>query len=61
MTRKANPVIRGGVVCGIWERKGDDLTVTWLDGSAPPTKAIEQEADRLAAILDKDLRLTLAP
>lgn len=60
MTRKANPVIRGGVVCGTWERKGDALTVTWLDESAPPTRAIEQEADRLATILDKDLRLTIA-
>ena len=60
MTRKANPVIRGGVVCGTWERRGDDLTVTWRDGSAPPTPGFEQEADRLAAILDKDLRLTLA-
>ncbi|HET7193746.1 MAG TPA: crosslink repair DNA glycosylase YcaQ family protein [Nocardioides sp.] len=60
MTRKANPVIRGGVVRGTWVRKGDELTVTWLDASAPPTQVIEQEADRLAAILDQDLRLTLA-
>ena len=59
MTRKANPVIRAGVVCGTWTRKGDALTVTWLDESAPPTKAIEQEADRLAALLDQNLRLTL--
>ena len=61
MTRKANPVIRAGVVCGTWARKGDALTVTWLDVSAPPTEAIEQEADRLATILDEDLRLTIAP
>jgi len=60
MTRKANPVIRGGVVCGTWERKGHDLTVTWLDGSASPGEAIEQEVERLAAILEKDLRLRLA-
>ena len=60
MTRKANPVIRAGVVCGTWVRKGDELTVTWLDGSAPPTQAIEREADRLADILDQDLRLTRA-
>ena len=31
VTRKANPVIVGGVVCGTWARKGDELTVTWLD------------------------------
>ncbi|HET8961226.1 DNA glycosylase AlkZ-like family protein [Nocardioides sp.] len=61
MTRKANPVILGGVVCGTWARKGDEVTVTWLDGQAPPAKAIEQEADRLAAILDRDLRLTRVP
>ncbi len=30
MTRKANPVIVGGVVSGTWARKGDELTVTWL-------------------------------
>ena len=59
ITRKANPVIRGGVVCATWARKGDALTVTWRDESAPPTQAIEQEAERLATLLDQDLRLTL--
>ena len=28
VTRKANPVIVGGVVCGTWARKGDELTVS---------------------------------
>jgi hypothetical protein len=30
VTRKANLVVRGGVVCGTWTRKGDDVAVTWL-------------------------------
>jgi hypothetical protein len=57
MTRKANPVIVGGVVCGTWARKGDDLTVTWLDARPRPTAAVEREAERLAGLLDADLRL----
>lgn len=60
MTRKANPVIVGGVVCGTWARKGDELTVTWLDEKPPPRDAIERQVDRLADLLDADLRLTLA-
>jgi Protein of unknown function (DUF1006). len=59
MTRKANPVIVGGVVCGTWARKGRELTVTWLDERRPPAKAIEQEARRLADLLGLDLNLHL--
>ena len=55
MTRKANPVIRGGVVCGTWARKGDEVIVTWLDRRQPSTDAIEREVDRLAAILGREL------
>ncbi|PUA79920.1 DNA glycosylase AlkZ-like family protein [Nocardioides currus] len=59
MTRKANPVLRGGVVCGTWSRKGDDLAVRWLDARKAPDRAIREEAARLGAILGRDLRLTL--
>jgi hypothetical protein len=59
VTRKANPLIAGGVVCGTWARKGDDLTVSWLDERQRPDKAIVQEAARLAAILGRDLHLRL--
>ena len=59
MTRKANPVIVGGVVCGTWARKSDELTVTWLDERARPDDAIEREASRLTALFGVDLRLTL--
>ncbi len=59
MTRKANPVILGGVVCGTWARKGDELTVTWLDERPRPDEAIERESGRLADLLGRDLRLSL--
>ena len=65
MTRKANPVIVGGVVCGTWAvKKGkqnerNEIAVTWLDERQPPQQAIEEEAQRLAAILGDDLRLIL--
>ena len=59
MTRKANPVIVGGVVCGTWARKGDELTVTWLDERQRPDEPIEQEAARLAGFLGRDLHVRL--
>jgi hypothetical protein len=59
VTRKANLVIVGGVVCGTWARKGDELTVTWLDERRRPEEAIEQETARMAGILGRDLHLTL--
>ncbi len=59
MTRKANPVIVGGVVCGTWTRTGDDLQVTWLDSRDHPEAAIEGEARRLAEIVGRELRLSL--
>ena len=60
MTRKANPVIVGGVVCGTWARKGDELTVTWLDERRRPGRPSKRETARLAGILGRDLHLTLA-
>ncbi|MEO6997881.1 MAG: crosslink repair DNA glycosylase YcaQ family protein [Terracoccus sp.] len=59
VTRKANPVIAGGVVCGTWARKGDELTVTWPGGWPSDDEPIVKEAARLAGILDRDLRLRL--
>ena len=59
MTRKANPVIVGGVVCGTWTRKGDEVTVTWLDERQRPDQAIERESSRLADLLGRDLHLSL--
>jgi hypothetical protein len=59
VTRKANPVIVGGVVCGTWARKGDELTVAWLDEGHRPDAAIAAETARLAGVLGRDLHLTL--
>ena len=60
MTRKANPVIAGGVVRGTWARKGDELTVTWHGTGTRPDAAIRHEATRLGEILGRQLRFTLA-
>ena len=60
MTRKANPVLVGGVVRGTWRRRGDQLTVTWLDEQPCPVQALEEEARRCADLLGADLRLVLA-
>ena len=59
MTRKANPVVLGGVVRGTWVRRHDQLTVHWLDDGPPPTQGLGQEARRLAGILGADLQLSL--
>ena len=60
MTRKANPLIIRGVVCGTWACRGDNLTVTWLDDQPRPDRAIEQEAERLGGFLGQELGLTFA-
>ncbi len=56
VTRRANVVIAGGVVCGTWAWKGEEVTVTWLDERPRPVEAIEQETARLAQILDRAAR-----
>ncbi|WP_076263938.1 DNA glycosylase AlkZ-like family protein [Intrasporangium flavum] len=59
MTRKANPVVVGGVVRGTWARKGDELTITWCDRGTRPDASIRHEAARLGQILHRDLRVSL--
>ena len=59
ITRKANPVIVGGVVCGIWAWRGDELKVIWLDDRPRPEEAIERESGRLADLLGRNLHLRL--
>ncbi|MGL5931043.1 MAG: DNA glycosylase AlkZ-like family protein [Dermatophilaceae bacterium] len=56
VTRKANLVIVGGVVCGTWARRGDELVVTWLDEQAPGA-GVDEEAARTCALLGHELRL----
>lgn len=59
VTRKANPVIAGGVVTGTWSTKGEEVVVTWLDEGRVPRKALDAEVGRLATIHDRPLRLRL--
>lgn len=59
VTRKANPVICGGVVSGTWRRSGTELEVTWLASGRPPGPALEQETERLSRLLASDLRLAV--
>lgn len=61
VTRKANPVVVGGVVRGSWARKGDDLVVSWRGEGRRPLAELGAETDRLAGILGRDLRLRLDP
>lgn len=56
MTRKAHPVVVGGVVRGTWSRRGEDVTVSWLDPSPRPDAAIEQECARLSDLVGVSLR-----
>jgi hypothetical protein len=58
ITRKANPVICGGVVGGTWVATGGDVTVTWFgDPRRVPRSALAEEVERLGAILGRALRL----
>jgi hypothetical protein len=64
VTRKANPVIVGGVVHGTWMMRkgsaasnGGEIAVRWLDSTRPPQKALETETQRLSVTLGSDLRL----
>lgn len=57
ITRKANPVIRGGVVVGTWRVRGDDLALTWFgEHGTPPRPALEEQAAVLCGLLDRPLR-----
>lgn len=47
MTRKANPVLVGGVVRGTWAARRDELALTWLDPAPAPVEAVAAEAERL--------------
>ena len=59
MTRKANPVIHGGVVRGTWVRRDHELTVTWRAGQPTPDAAIEREVSRVSEMVGQDLQLRL--
>jgi hypothetical protein len=49
-------VVAGGGVTGTWELDGEQVSIAWFeDAGRPPRKALKEEVDRLAAILDRDV------
>jgi hypothetical protein len=57
VTRGASIVVAGGVVSGTWSVAEDRVAVAWFaEAGPPPVDALEAEAGRLAAILDRPLR-----
>jgi len=52
-------VVVGGVVCGTWARKRDEITVAWRDERPRPDGPIRKEAERLSVVLGRDLRVSL--
>ncbi|HEX4688431.1 MAG TPA: crosslink repair DNA glycosylase YcaQ family protein [Nocardioides sp.] len=60
MTRKANPVVVGGVVSGTWAAKGDELLVEWFDEAGRvPRAALTTEAQRLGSLLGRQRELRI--
>lgn len=57
ITRKANPVIVGGVVSGTWTLDGDDVAVAWFDDRGRPDEELTRESRCLASIVGRDLGL----
>ena len=51
VTRKANPVLVGGVVRGTWSAKKGEQKIAWQDGAPRPHDEIEAETVRLADVL----------
>lgn len=48
---------------GTWELDGEQVRIAWFqEAGRPPRTALKEEVDRLAAILDRDIReeITLA-
>ena len=51
-------VVSKGVVCGTWELNGDSVHIAWFEEAGRvPRRAVGAEVERLASILDRDLRL----
>ena len=58
VSRGANVVLVGGVVSGTWARTDGEVVVTWFPDTPPrPRDALDAEAERLATIVDRPLRL----
>ena len=54
VSRKANIVVAGGVVAGMWSLTNDQIVVSWFAESGPPArKALMEEVARVAAMLPR--------
>jgi hypothetical protein len=54
-------VVTGGRVTGTWELDGDRLAIAWFsEAGRPPRRFLAAEAERLASILDRKLRMEIA-
>lgn len=57
VTRKANLVVAGGVVCGTWSARAGEVEVTWFDEhGGPRQKALDEQVEGLGAVLGRPLR-----
>jgi hypothetical protein len=55
-------VIVGGVVCGTWQLNGTSIDVAWFaEAGKAPEKQIHAEVERLSAILNKPLEVSIRP
>jgi hypothetical protein len=53
-------VVSGGVVCGTWSLKSDQVQVAWFkEAGRPPRDALDAEVSRLASIVGADLRVAV--
>jgi hypothetical protein len=60
VSRGANIVIVGGVVCGTWSLTDEQVVVDWFAEASPAAPdALAGEVSRLATILDRPLRSTV--
>lgn len=54
-------VVAGGVVCGTWELKDDQVRVAWFsEAGRTPRKPLQAEVARLSSILDGGLTATIS-
>lgn len=55
-------VVAGGVVSGTWQLDGGQVRVAWFrDCGRVPRTALRAEVERVSAILERDLDLSVAP
>jgi hypothetical protein len=60
VSRQANIVIVGGVVCGTWSLAGDRVVAAWFAETGPPAREpLAEEVQRLATILGRPLQPTV--